>query len=396
MLVSICIPSYNHAEFLPEAIESCLNQTYKDIEIIIVDDASSDNSLEIARQYERNHPSLIQVFTHPDNLNHGISATVNLAISKFKGAFYCGLASDDVLYSEKTQKQVDYLISNPDIGWVYSKAKRFGDISEIVGTDISQDPDPLETQIINNMIWGITVLGRRDVWERAGTHNETLIYSDWEFWARMLRISRVGFIDEVLAGARIHSHNTSVGIDWKENFEYSLEVMTAFRSRHFEPKHLGLVNLRRSVYLFELGRLAEARESLVEAFNVNDSAAEYIAYFSRLTPAEYQRWALGILPFISRIKTDGAYITAKPNPVQDSAEPLATSVISWSTNNIPSKQVHIYVYGVGVEESLFVSGARGSREAPWIQLGLPMEFRLYSCKGSSRKLLDRVIVTRHK
>jgi glycosyltransferase involved in cell wall biosynthesis len=74
MLVSVGIPSYNHAEFLPKTIESCLNQTYKDIEIIIVDDGSTDNSLEIARRYERMHPSLIQVFTHPDNLNHGGAA----------------------------------------------------------------------------------------------------------------------------------------------------------------------------------------------------------------------------------------------------------------------------------------------------------------------------------
>ena len=296
MLVSICIPAYNHAEFLPEAIESCLNQTYKDIEIIIVDDGSSDNSLEIARQYERTHPSLIQVFTHADSLHHGISATVNLACSKFKGAFYCGLASDDVFYPEKTQRQVNYLIKNPDIGWVYSKAKMFGAMSDIVGTDISQDPDPLETLIIDNRICGQTVLSRRSVWERTGAYDEALVFSDWDFWMRMLGVAKVGFIDEVLAGWRIHSRNTSVGIALKTGCEYALEVVTAWRARHFEPKHLGLINLRRSGYLFELGRLAEARASLSDAFNASDSAAEYLAYFSRLTSPEYRRWALGILP----------------------------------------------------------------------------------------------------
>lgn len=396
MLVSICIPAYNHAEFLPEAIESCLNQTYKDIEIIIVDDGSSDNSLEIARQYERTHPSLIQVFTHADSLHHGISATVNLACSKFKGAFYCGLASDDVFYPEKTQRQVNYLIKNPDIGWVYSKAKMFGAMSDIVGTDISQDPDPLETLIIDNRICGQTVLSRRSVWERTGAYDEALVFSDWDFWMRMLGVAKVGFIDEVLAGWRIHSRNTSVGIALKTGCEYALEVVTAWRARHFEPKHLGLINLRRSGYLFELGRLAEARASLSDAFNASDSAAEYLAYFSRLTSPEYRRWALGILPSVSRIKTDGAYITAKPNPVQDSAEPLSKTVISWSTNDIPSQEVHVCVHTAAGGESLFASGAHGSQEAPWIQLGLPVEFRLYWGEGSSRKLLDRVVVTRQK
>lgn len=304
MLVSIGIPSYNHAEFLPEAIESCLNQTYQDIEIIIVDDGSTDDSLEIARRYERKYPALIQVFTHPDNQNHGISATANLAFSKTKGAFYCGLASDDVFYPEKTDKQVNYLVNNPDIGWVYSKAKLFGDKSEIVGTDISQDPDPLETLIINNRIYGITLMARRDVWERTGSHDVNLVYSDWDFYVRMLGISKVGFIDEVLAGARVHSRNTSVGNDWKIYHEYSLEVINAFRERHFEPKHLALVNLRRSLYLFGLDRLPEARSSVEDAFNVIDINPGYFAYFLRETPPEYQRWVMGVLPphYASQVK----------------------------------------------------------------------------------------------
>jgi alpha-1,3-rhamnosyltransferase len=394
MLVSIGIPSYNHAEFLPAAIESCLNQTYKEIEIVVVDDNSSDNSLEIARQYERTHPSLIRVFTHPDNLNHGVSATVNLALSKSKGAFFCGLASDDVLYPERTEKQINYLLKNPDVGWVYSKAKRFGAINEVVGIDISQDPDPLETQIMRNPIWGITVLGRRGVWERTGDHDETLVYSDWDYWARMLEVSRVGFIDEVLAGARIHSRNTSVGIDWKKNHEYSLEVMNVLRTRPFQFKYLALVNIKRSAYLFELGRLSEAFASLEDAFNVRDSAAEYLRYFFRLTSAKYQQWGMSVLPNLSGISTDGAFITAKPNPVQATRDQLGKTLISWSTNNLAADQVDVCVYGAERGESLFANGARGSQEAPWIQTCSPMEFRLYSGAGLNRKLLDRVVVTR--
>jgi alpha-1,3-rhamnosyltransferase len=255
MLVSIFIPSYNHAQFLATAIESCLNQTYKNIEIIIVDDNSSDDSLEIARRFEKKYPSLIQVFTHPDNLNHGISATINLAVSKLRGDFYCGLASDDIFYPDKTERQVNYLLEHPDVGWVYSKAERFGERSGLAGTDISTDPDALATLIRNNRIWEITVMGRKEVWNQAGAHDESLVYSDWHFAIRMLEISKVGFIDEALAGARVHSRNTSVGNNWKNYFQYSLDVMTALRNEPFEPRVRALVSRRRYFYLFLLALL---------------------------------------------------------------------------------------------------------------------------------------------
>ena len=301
MLVSICIPSYNHAEFLPAAIESCLNQTHKDIEIIIVDDNSSDDSLEIARRFEKKHHSLIQVFTHADKLNHGTSATVNLAISKFTGDFYCGLASDDIFYPDKTEKDVNYLIEHPDVGWVYSHAEWFGERSGLVGTDISTDPDPMATLIRNNRIWGITVMGRKEAWKQAGVHDESLVYSDWHFMIRMLEISKVGFINEALAGARVHSRNTSVGNNWKYYWQSALDVMTALRDRPFEPRFRALVDLRRSVYLFLLDRLPEARASFEDGLTKMDKGPGWLAYSLIETPLEYQEWVRSLLPADAQI-----------------------------------------------------------------------------------------------
>ncbi len=296
MLVSIGIPSYNHAEFLPEAIESCLGQTHKEIEIVVVDDNSTDDSLEIARRYERRHPSLVRVFTHPDGQNHGVSATVNLAFSKATGAFYGGLASDDVLYPEKTEKELNYLAEHPDVGWVYSKARWFGGRTEVVGADISQEPDPVERLIVSNCIWGITVLSRREVWARVGDHDESLVYSDWDFHVRMLAASRVGFIDEPLAGARVHARNTSVGGEMSKYLEYNVEVMRAILHRPLAARYRALAALRCSVYLFELNRHSEARSSVEDAFEIFDLTPDYFIRFLRATGIEYHRWALSALP----------------------------------------------------------------------------------------------------
>jgi alpha-1,3-rhamnosyltransferase len=296
MLVSIGIPSYNHAEFLPEAIESCLNQTHKEIEIIVVDDNSTDDSLEIARRYERRHPSIIRVFTHPDGLNHGVSATVNLAFSKATGAFHSGLPSDDVYYPEKTEKQLSYLAEHPEAGWVYSKARWFGDRDEIVGEDFSQEPDPVERLIVSGRMWGVTILGRRELWARVGDHDESLVYSDWDFHVRMLAASRAGFIDEPLAGARVHSRNTSLGGEVSKYLEYNVEAMDAISRRPLEPRHRAMAALRCSAYLLALNRAAEARSRMEEAFEIYDVRPDYFARFLRETSVEHHRWALDTLP----------------------------------------------------------------------------------------------------
>jgi len=118
--VSICIPSYNHARFLPAAIESALAQTHKNIEIVIVDDGSTDNSLKIAGSYASKYPSIVFLHTHPGHCNRGISATMNLAAQKSTGEYWSTIGSDDVLYSNKTERQVAYLDKHPNVAWVYS------------------------------------------------------------------------------------------------------------------------------------------------------------------------------------------------------------------------------------------------------------------------------------
>jgi len=110
--VSVCIPSYNYAAYLPEAIESILAQTYLDFEIIVVDDASKDNSQAVAEDYARRYPNKVRIFTHPGRVNKGVSATCNLAIEKSRGEYLAWLGSDDVWYPEKLARQVDELDRN--------------------------------------------------------------------------------------------------------------------------------------------------------------------------------------------------------------------------------------------------------------------------------------------
>src|SRR5437868_6123302 len=115
--VSITIPSYNHVRFLPATLESILAQTYKNFEVVIVDDGSRDGSLQVAQEYAARQPGLIRVLTHPGHENRGVSAAVNLAFENISGEYWMGIPSDDTMYPDKLERQVEFLDKHPEVGW---------------------------------------------------------------------------------------------------------------------------------------------------------------------------------------------------------------------------------------------------------------------------------------
>ena len=110
-LVSIIIPCYNHSHYLPVAIESVLKQTYSPIEIILVDDGSTDNSREIIEGYALAHPNIKTIFWP---VNVGISRNFGSIIDNCTGKYISILEGDDIMYPTKIEKQVQFFEANPD------------------------------------------------------------------------------------------------------------------------------------------------------------------------------------------------------------------------------------------------------------------------------------------
>jgi glycosyltransferase involved in cell wall biosynthesis len=285
--VSICIPSYNHARFLPAAIESALAQTYRPLEVVIVDDGSTDESFKIAESYAAEYPTLVKVFTHEGHLNRGISATVNLGFEKASGVYYSGLPSDDILYPDKIERQVEFLEARPDVGFVYSHMDIIDEQGRLIKTryaeDISGRRDQLERMIETNLIPGVTVLARRDCIAQAFPHAEELVYSDWEFWFRLLSICKVGFIARPLVGYRVHTYNTSVGVAPEVHLRHSLAVMEALRRKTTalsNPQLEALLDLRLSHMHYCAGDERAATSSLRSAFAADPALRNRVGYFS--------------------------------------------------------------------------------------------------------------------
>lgn len=276
--VSICIPSYNHAKFLPAAIDSALGQTYRNVEIVIADDGSTDDSLAIAQGYEKRNPTIVRVVAHPGHRNLGISATENLAFRESRGAYWSVLASDDLFLPRKTERQMKLLQSHGSrAAWVYGVAQYVdaegNELPGRFGNPLPEGRAGVEMQISANRVPAMTVLARRQCISDTGGYRPGLLYSDWELWVRVAARYVCGFVSAPVVSYRMHGNNTSIGIAGIDNAARALEVMDSLKANAKgyggdldTPRTHALVELQRTRYLFALTRIEDAKQSLSAAF----------------------------------------------------------------------------------------------------------------------------------
>jgi glycosyltransferase involved in cell wall biosynthesis len=122
-LVSVIVIFLNTEKFIEEAIESVLDQTYDNWELLLVDDGSTDGSTQIALYYAEQYPKKVRYLEHPNHQNRGMSAARNLGISRAKGEYIAFLDADDVWLPYKLEQQVGILNSHPEAGMVYGNTQ---------------------------------------------------------------------------------------------------------------------------------------------------------------------------------------------------------------------------------------------------------------------------------
>lgn len=196
-LVSVIMPAYNQAQYIHEAIDSVVNQTYKNWELIIVDDGSPDNVADIVKDYTCKDKRI--KFYHTEN--HGVSAARNYAVSQSHGEFIIPLDADDWIGEEYLQKSINRFILHPETDLVYCQWMRFGDMT-------SSDPikyKGYKELLIENSIFNSCIYKRKD-FDRIGGYDENfkLALEDWEFLIRLLSPSSVVFqIPDIMFHYRI-------------------------------------------------------------------------------------------------------------------------------------------------------------------------------------------------
>lgn len=234
--ISVVIPLYNAEQYVQETLESVLSQSYTNFEIIIVDDCSTDNSVEIVKSIKDNR---IKIYTN--SCNRGIAYTRNKAISLSKsGNFIALLDDDDIAPPERFQKEVEYLENHPDIDIVCGHCRFINEEGNIIPLrqwNVPQNPSYVKACLMmGNIIPNGSAMIRKDFLQRHAIQYEDnmLGMEDYRFWIECSRYGKIGAIDEILLYWRIghesetkrrdtHNKEEKLKLD-RENKRYALEM----------------------------------------------------------------------------------------------------------------------------------------------------------------------------
>jgi len=272
--VSVVIPTYNYARYVPEAIDSVLAQSFEELEIIVVDDGSTDKTAEVLRAFG----GQLRVIRQE---RRGLSAARNTGIRAARGQYLAFLDSDDLWLPEKVSLQVARLDAEPEVGLVYAETLLFDDSTPATLTPHSYWASHPSGKILpwlvrQNVIPSPTPMVRRELFERVGLFDETLsACEDWDMWIRIGRVCEIAYVNRVLAKYRQHRENMSLDSD--RLMMNGLRVLEKAFSAPDPSRELH--GLRRTVFSrwyadfglgrFHKGRYAQARRDLIRAVTLD-------------------------------------------------------------------------------------------------------------------------------
>ncbi|MBI1283195.1 MAG: glycosyltransferase [Thiobacillus sp.] len=223
-LVSVLMPAYNHAPYVRAAVESVLGQTYDNLELIVIDDASSDATWAVLQSFD---DARMRLYRH--DANQGAHATLNEALALAKGAIIAIINSDDLYYPERLQRAVSCLTDKPGLGACFSHydyidetgsvvqdseslARKFPDAARDLGP-AAKALDLHELQVLsllarNYLHTTSNLVCRREVFEHVGQFRGFRYVHDHEFFLRLCQRYPIEVAHESLLGYRFHATNT--------------------------------------------------------------------------------------------------------------------------------------------------------------------------------------------
>ena len=261
-LVSAIIPSYNHEAYIEECILSIVNQTYQNIELIVIDDGSTDRSYEILKRLQKQY-GFVLVF----QANQGVAKTMNKAIRQYAhGKYITGSASDDFLALDKIEKQVKFLEENPDVDVVFGKVYMVDEKSQIIKDKTIFEPFdepvkyiPFELLIENNRIPTPSIMMRRDSWEKCGGYNENAFIEDFDLWLKIAHQGKIVYLNDYFGYYRWHWQNVSTQV--LKIYTATWELVYSWKDR-MPPAVAKRVLARRDAWTFCIFARRYKKESL--------------------------------------------------------------------------------------------------------------------------------------
>jgi len=276
--VSVIIHTYNNEKFIVETVESVLNQTYKDYEIIIVDDGSVDGTRDALIPY-------MQKIRYHYKENGGIASAKNAGISLSETEFVAFLDHDDLWAPDKLQLQMEHFNENPQIGLVYAKYTSFRD-----GKELRTKPEKgysgwiFKELLSKSFIQTSTVVVKRECLDAVGPYDETFFLGDeYDMFLRIARKFQCGFVDKGLTRYRVHDTNASNNdfLFDNENLGVYKKIYNNFTDldgveKKILRKRIARYSMKVAEGLYSQGKLEESKEYQKEANS-------FLPFYKRIT-----------------------------------------------------------------------------------------------------------------
>jgi glycosyltransferase involved in cell wall biosynthesis len=223
-LVSIICLSYNHEDYVVEALNSVIHQTYPNIELLIADDCSTDNSVEKIQNWLQHYP---KVHFSANEKNLGNTKTFNQLAKKATGEYIIDLAADDVLLPNCVEKQIEIFQKSKykNLGIVYGNIIEINQDGTFLRNYYTELDDPKSGDIYSMVIGrttkicSVSSMVKKSVYEKIGHYDEELAYEDLDLWIRASRIFDFEYFPEIIAKKREIPNSLSAHFLFKNNLK---------------------------------------------------------------------------------------------------------------------------------------------------------------------------------
>ncbi len=295
--VSVVIAAYNAAETLGETLASVLGQTWRDYEVIVVDDGSTDATAAVVERLAQSAGPPIR-YLHQEN--KGQPAARNAGIRAARGRYVAFLDADDLWLPEKLARQMRLHAKRPDLAWSYTDAFLFASETGRTLFRASQENelpegDVLRALLLGNFILSPTPIVQRSVFEEVGFFNEdpgVRNGEDWEMWLRIGERAPLGLVRAPLARVRLHARRMSQTVDLRYALRSRLRILAPALRRNPDAAHEVRRQAVGNVYA-AIGRWALEREERPEARRLFAKAL-------RCAPASRYIWAFWLATWLPR------------------------------------------------------------------------------------------------